>query len=161
MWGQENSDKDKGVSQPNANAVVKSQPKTGYNTLIGEGTELKGDLLFAGSLHIDGVVKGNVVAEENTDAVLTLSEHGMVEGEVRAPTMVLNGTVNGDVHSRERIELTSRARITGNIHYNLIEMAIGAEVNGQLVHRTETLKPVLAVDREADALRQGQRNKQG
>ncbi|WJW75134.1 polymer-forming cytoskeletal protein [Thiohalobacter sp. IOR34] len=104
------------------------------DTLVGQQTELVGDLCFSGGLHVDGTIRGNVVAAEGDDAVLMLSEHGRIEGEVRVPNIILNGTVLGDVHAAERIELAPRARVTGNVFYQMIEMAMGAEVNGRLVH---------------------------
>lgn len=105
------------------------------DTLIGQHTEITGDVRFSGGLHVDGVIKGNVIATSEADAVLILSEHGRIEGEIIVPNIVLNGTVTGDVHASERIELAAKARVTGNVHYNLFEMAMGAEVNGNLVHR--------------------------
>ena len=111
-------------------------------TLVGAGSTLRGDLEFNGGLHIEGRIVGNVMAEEGSDAMLTLSEQGVIEGEVRVSTMVLNGTVNGDVHASGRIELASRARVNGDVYYNLIEMAMGAEVNGKLVHVTEEMPVV-------------------
>jgi cytoskeletal protein CcmA (bactofilin family) len=50
---------------------------------------------------------------------------------------VLNGTVIGDVHANERIELTASAKVTGNVYYTLIEMTTGAEVNGSLIYQGE------------------------
>ncbi len=105
------------------------------DTVIGEQTRLEGDIHFAGGLHIDGTVKGNIIAEPNAENVLTVSEKGRIEGDVKVPNLVLNGAVEGDVHASERVELASHAKVTGNVYYNLIEMAIGAEVNGNLVHR--------------------------
>ena len=93
---------------------------------------------------MDGKIKGNVIADVGSDAVLTLSEQGSIEGEVRVPDVILKGTVRGDVHAAERVELAARARVTGNVYYHLIEMAMGAEVNGNLVHRGEEVtRPVL------------------
>ena len=69
--------------------------------------------------------------------MLTVSEKGRIEGDVRVPNLILNGAVQGDVYASERVELASHARVTGNVYYNLIEMAMGAEVNGNLVHRAE------------------------
>ena len=91
---------------------------------------------FKDGLHIDGTVKGNVIAEGES-SILTMSEHGRIEGEVRVHNLVLNGEVIGDVHASEHIELAPAARVTGNVYYNLIEMAMGAEVNGNLVHEVE------------------------
>lgn len=107
------------------------------DTLIGQQTEVTGDIAFAGGLHVDGKIHGNVTAADDSGSVLTLSEHGTIEGEVKVPHIVLNGSVAGDVHAAERIELAARAQVTGNVYYNLIEMAMGAEVNGSLVHRSE------------------------
>jgi cytoskeletal protein CcmA (bactofilin family) len=53
------------------------------------------------------------------------------------PHVFLNGTVKGDVRATERIELGPKARVIGNVQYKLIEMAIGAEVNGKLIHESE------------------------
>ena len=108
-----------------------------------------GDVKFAGGLHVDGTIKGNVAAEEDPSSVLTLSETGTIEGEVRVPNVVLNGTVIGDVHARQHIELASNARVTGNVYYSLIEMAMGAEVNGNLVHVAEDVEAPLRLGHEA------------
>lgn len=109
------------------------------DSLIGQNTALRGDIMFSGGLHIDGTVNGNIVATD-PHSQLTLSEYGCVEGEVRVPNVVLNGHVEGDVYASDRIELASEARVNGTVYYNLIEMVIGAEVNGKLVH-CDTGKP--------------------
>ncbi len=113
------------------------------DSLIGQNTEIQGDVVFSGGLHVDGKIHGNVIANDK-DSLLTISDQGIVEGEVRVPNIILNGQVIGDVHAEERIELAAQARVAGNVYYALIEMAIGAEVNGKLVHRSETEKPALA-----------------
>jgi cytoskeletal protein CcmA (bactofilin family) len=121
---------------------------TKVDTIIGQQTRIEGDVHFSGGLHIDGQVKGGVIAEADSTSVLTVSEHGSIEGDVRVPTVILNGKVTGDVRSAERIELAAKARVDGDVYYNLIEMAMGAAVNGSLVHNAETDSSVLAFDRE-------------
>ncbi len=111
------------------------------DTLIGQGTEINGDLVYAGGLHVDGRINGNVVAEEGSSSILILSEFGHIEGEVRVPNIVINGKIVGDVHGSTRVELAPKSRIKGSVYYNLIEMAIGAEVNGALVHQPNDGKP--------------------
>jgi cytoskeletal protein CcmA (bactofilin family) len=107
------------------------------DTLVGQGTEINGDLVFTGGLHVDGTIKGNVEAEPGSTAILILSEFGRIEGEVNVPNMVLNGEIVGDVYGSTRVELAPKSRIKGSVYYNLIEMAIGAEVNGGLVHQPQ------------------------
>jgi len=111
------------------------------DTLIGQGTEITGDLIFAGGLHVDGKINGNVAAEEGSSSILILSEFGHIEGDVRVPNIVINGKIVGDVHGSTRVELAPKSRIKGSVYYNLIEMAIGAEVNGALVHQPNDGKP--------------------
>ncbi len=120
------------------------------DTLIGQGTEINGDLVFSGGLHVDGRIKGNVIAEKGSDALLILSEFGHIEGEVSVPNMVLNGEIIGDVFGSSRVELAPKSRINGSVYYNLIEMAIGAEVNGGLVHESaENFEPKRLEDRSS------------
>ena len=118
------------------------------DTIVGQQTQIEGDVRFSGGLHVDGKIRGNVIAEDGSASVLTISEHGSIEGDVQVPNVILNGSVQGDVRSDERIELAAKARVTGNVYYNLIEMAMGAEVNGNLVHRTESGSSVVNFDRE-------------
>ncbi|MCH7881022.1 MAG: polymer-forming cytoskeletal protein [Proteobacteria bacterium] len=116
------------------------------DTLVGQGTVINGDLIFSGGLHVDGKINGNVIAEEGSSAILILSEYGRIEGEVKVPNMVLNGEIVGDVYGSTRVELAPRSRIKGSVYYNLLEMAIGAEVNGGLVHQPLDAKPQRALE---------------
>lgn len=111
----------------------KSKRSTDLDSLVGANTKLVGDVHFSGGLHIDGTIKGNVIAEGD-DSLVTTSEKGRVEGNVHVHNIVLSGEVVGDVYALKHIELAPNARVTGNVYYNLIEMAGGAEVNGSLIH---------------------------
>ena len=118
------------------------------DTIIGQQTRIEGDLHFGGGLHVDGRVRGNVIAEGDGNSVLTVSEHGNIEGNVQVPRVILNGTVTGNVRSDERIELAAKARVNGDVHYRLIEMAMGAEVNGSLVPQQEASPSVVSFERD-------------
>ncbi len=115
----------------------KRRAHAAIKTLIGSDTRVHGDIHFTGGAHVDGFVKGNIKALDDAAAVLSISEPGTVEGNVHVPHLFLSGTVKGDVTVTERVELGQTARVIGNVQYKLIEMAIGAEVNGKLVHESE------------------------
>lgn len=121
----------------------KQIPHNKVDTLVGANSEVHGDLTFDGHCHVDGLVKGSVSADGEGDSALSISERGTVEGGVAVPYVVLNGLVRGDVVASQRVELGPTARVIGNVYYNLIEMAIGAEINGKLVHRTDGRVPLL------------------
>lgn len=112
----------------------KSAPAASVDTLIGRQTEVLGDVRFTGGLHVDGKVKGKVIASNEKASALSVSEHGSIEGDVRVPNVVLNGAVIGDVHASQKITLAAKARVSGNVYYRVIEMESGAQVNGQMVH---------------------------
>lgn len=123
------------------------------DSLIGENTEITGDVQFTGGLHIDGMVKGNIFAEAGSNSVLSLSDQGRIEGEIHVPYNIIDGTVNGNVYSSEHIELEARSRITGDVYYNLLEISGGAQVSGRLVYTPdrgdeapETEEPVIKDD---------------
>ena len=104
------------------------------DTLIGRQTEILGDVRFSGGLHVDGRIKGKVVSSGDKSASLSVSDVGTIEGDVNVPNIVLNGHVSGDVRATVKVTLASKARVTGNVYYRVIEMESGATVNGQLVH---------------------------
>jgi len=103
--------------------------------LIGAKTRINGDVEFAGGFHLDGYINGNVTGELGAGTVLSVSEQGCVEGSVIAPYVLLNGTVKGDIDAKDRVELGSKARVHGSVHYTVIETAVGAQINGKLIHR--------------------------
>jgi cytoskeletal protein CcmA (bactofilin family) len=121
----------------------KQRRHTVVDTLVGANSKINGDLNFAGGCHIDGIVKGNVSADSDSNSALSVSEDGKIEGGVTVPYVVLHGIVRGDVFATQRVELGPTARVIGNVYYNLIEMAIGAEINGKLVHQPEGQVPLL------------------
>jgi cytoskeletal protein CcmA (bactofilin family) len=111
----------------------RKQTSTRIDTLLGKAAILNGDLEFSGGLHLDGRVNGNVRSNAEDGGALSVSESGFIEGNVAVTNIVMNGTVNGDMHARERLQLGGNARVNGNVHYGVIEMAPGAVITGKLV----------------------------
>ena len=111
----------------------RKQTSTRIDTLLGKAATLHGDLEFAGGLHLDGRVIGNVRSSAQDSGALSVSESGLIEGTVEVTSIVMNGTVNGDMHARERLVLGGKARVNGNVYYGVIEMAPGAVITGKLI----------------------------
>jgi cytoskeletal protein CcmA (bactofilin family) len=103
------------------------------DTLIGPQVVIRGDFHFAGGLYIEGRIIGKVIASNGEAAVVTVAETGVIEGELRAPNVVINGQLVGDAYG-ERVELLSQARVTGNVHYKVVEMIAGSTLTGRLIH---------------------------
>ena len=115
----------------------KQSKNANVGTLIGPKTRINGDVEFTGGLHLDGYINGNVKGDSNQSTFLSVSQQGSIEGSVIAPNVILNGIVKGDIDASARIELGANARVMGNVHYTVIETAVGAQINGKLIHRAD------------------------
>lgn len=113
--------------------VRAASASTTYEGLIGQRMVIDGDVHFSGGLAVDGVVKGSVQVDDQSEGVLVVSQDGTIEGEVHAPQVEVNGTMHGDIIAEERLVLGPTARVHGNIYYKVLEMAAGAQVSGQMV----------------------------
>lgn len=118
----------------------KKQPP--IRSLIGEGMVLHGDVDFNDGLRIDGEVQGDVKAD-SANSILVISENARVHGKVRAGHVIINGEVRGPVHSDELLELQPKARVVGDVRYEVLEMHQGATVDGQLKPLKSADKPAL------------------
>ena len=122
-----------------------SKPQTRIDSLIGAGTTIEGDLNFSGGMRIDGQVNGNVIAAQDKPSTLVLSEQARVNGEVNVTHLVINGVISGSVFASEYMELQSKAKVNGDVHYTTLEIQLGAIVEGRLIHtNTEAQDKVVA-----------------
>ncbi len=121
-----------------------SKPQNRIDSLVGAGTKIEGNVHFTGGLRVDGEIKGNVTADPNKPSTLVLSEHARVEGEIKVTHLVVNGVVMGPVHVAEYLELQSKAKVIGDVHYKTLEIQLGAIVEGKLIHLAEAADKVVA-----------------
>ncbi|HFC92226.1 MAG TPA: polymer-forming cytoskeletal protein [Leucothrix mucor] len=111
---------------------VSEKPK--IETWIGGNVNIVGDISFTGACSIDGLVEGNL-SSDDPESTLILGENGVIIGNAHAANIYANGRIDGNVMASKKVELHPKARINGDLHYNLLEMAVGAGVNGKLMHQ--------------------------
>lgn len=119
-----------------------SKPQNRIDSLIGAGTRIEGNISFTGGLRVDGEIQGNVTATPDQSSTLVVSEHARIEGEIRVAHLVANGSVNGPVFASDSLELQANSRLRGDVHYNTLEMHLGAIVDGRLVHGASETRTV-------------------
>ena len=122
-----------------------SKPQNRIDSLIGAGTRIVGDVHFAGGLRVDGEIDGSIIASPGKPSTLVLSEHARVNGEVNVTHLVVNGEVTGPVNVAEYLELQSKSKVTGDVHYKTLEIQLGAVVEGRLIHLADTSEKVVAL----------------
>lgn len=108
----------------------KAQPP--IKSLIAHGSRVEGNLKFTEGLRVDGEVVGDIRALTDEPSMLVISEAAVVQGEIHADHVIVNGTVRGPIHARELLELQPKAHIEGDVSYRTLEMHQGAVISGQL-----------------------------
>ncbi len=101
----------------------------GEVTVIGQGASLEGTVVSAGSLRIDGQVKGKITAEGD----VTLSPQSQVEADIQAQSVTVEGTFKGNIFARARAELARGGRVDGNVTTKTLIVAEGASFSGQSI----------------------------
>jgi cytoskeletal protein CcmA (bactofilin family) len=111
---------------------------TGHANLVAAGMVIAGDIVFSGSLRIDGEVRGNVSAVDGEPATLVIGLNGSVDGIVEVTHLILHGAVSGRVKAKESVKIHSTARANCDVEYAIAEIQVGAVVQGQFLLRTKS-----------------------
>lgn len=105
----------------------KKDSEVKITTLLGAGSEVKGDFNAEGSVRIDGTINGNVTIT----GTLIIGAGGSVSGNVSAQSVMVGGEILGDITASEKTELTSTAKVLGNISTNVIVIDENAIFQGK------------------------------
>jgi cytoskeletal protein CcmA (bactofilin family) len=96
-------------------------------SVVGPGTRIEGTVVAAGSLRVEGEVKGKITAERE----VTLSPQGRVEANIQAGSIVLAGQVKGNLAAKGDVSLPADSRLDGNIRGHNVD--VGGVVMGDIV----------------------------
>lgn len=88
------------------------------NTLVGNGSFIKGDLKVNGFIRVDGDIDGDL----NTDGAVIISEKARIHGNLVAKSAIIGGIILGDVTAREGVKLLSSSAVIGNIITRKVQM---------------------------------------
>jgi cytoskeletal protein CcmA (bactofilin family) len=101
----------------------------GEITVIGSGARLEGTVVSAGSLRIDGTVKGQI----NADGDVILSPQSKVEADIRAENVSISGRLLGNIIAKGKAELGRGGRIEGDVTSRVLVVHEGAVFSGQSI----------------------------
>jgi cytoskeletal protein CcmA (bactofilin family) len=96
-------------------------------TIVGATAKLEGNVVSAGSLRIDGQVKGQI----NADGDVTLSPKSQVEADIRAQNVSVAGRFKGNILVKGKAHLARGGRIEGNISSKTLVVEEGGVFHGQ------------------------------
>ena len=121
----------KNKNKSNQAAPKATRPKV--DAALNRKLRIAGDVYFSGILHVECTIEGDLISDDE-NSTLILSDAGHIKGSVKSANVMVNGRIDGNVLANNKVELYEKSRINGDLHYNLLEMAVGAGVNGKLVH---------------------------
>ena len=101
--------------------------ETSEVSVVGPGTRIEGTVVAAGSLRVEGEVKGKITAERE----VMLSPQGRVEANIQAASIVAAGQVKGNLAAKGDVSLPADSRLDGNIRAHNVE--VGGVVMGDIV----------------------------
>ena len=101
-------------------------PITNSINIIGQGTEIKGDINIASDMRIDGKLIGNFYSNQK----LVVGASGLIEGTITCKDCDIFGTVTGNLSISEQLTLRPTANIKGDIATNRIVMELDAQFSG-------------------------------
>ena len=103
-----------------------------HHSLLCSATKVIGDIYFSGDFYLEGALKGNIYIEDGKPSKLVVTETGIVEGEIHAANVIINGHVRGAIYSTKHLELAAKSVVEGDVYYQSIEMVKGAQLKGQM-----------------------------
>lgn len=119
------------------------------DSLIGQGTEIVGNVRFKGGLRLEGSVIGDVSIGDEP-GVLMIGPMGSIQGNVHVSHLIVDGTLQGKAYADSMIELRSTARVVGDLHYNSIEMHAGSIFQGHMHSHRELVLVQIGSDQQAE-----------
>lgn len=97
------------------------------STIVGKGTELKGNLKSSASVRVDGKLEGSV----ETSADLIVGEGGLLLANAQAASILVAGEIQGQVRATARLEITSSGRIRGDVETPVLVVNEGGHLDGK------------------------------
>jgi cytoskeletal protein CcmA (bactofilin family) len=117
--------------------VVATRKK--LTAFLDEGSDIEGKYTFTGTVLLNGKFQGEIASPDT----LIIGERGVVNATVRAGTLVVNGELVGNVHASERVELTGKARVFGDLESPIVVLDEGVMFEGHCrMPRTEASEPI-------------------
>jgi cytoskeletal protein CcmA (bactofilin family) len=116
-----------------------------FDTLIGAATKIQGRMVVNKSIRLDGTIEGSIESSTDTQVTVAIGHTGLVNGDVRAHRVLVNGQVDGNIYAREKCELLETSKVKGDIHYGLLGIEHGAEILGLMVKKIEATGEVESV----------------
>ncbi len=117
-----------GMDNPGVSMPASSSSSGGLSAFIDQGSEFEGKLSFKDTVRIDGRFRGEI----SSDNTLIVGESGEIEAAIHSNSVVVSGSVTGDIHAGVKVVLHKTARVMGDVETQCLVIEEGAILNGQV-----------------------------
>jgi cytoskeletal protein CcmA (bactofilin family) len=104
---------------------LKSDQVSGF---LDKGTNVTGELEFAGTLRIDGNFHGSI----STNDMLIIGEHALVHADIKVGDIEIHGQVFGSIDAKRRVEISASGRLRGDIRTPVLSVSPGGVLDGRI-----------------------------
>jgi cytoskeletal protein CcmA (bactofilin family) len=98
-------------------------------TIISEGTRIEGEITFDQVTRVHGTLIGKIKAKEGS--TLILCETAVVEGNIEADTLIIDGYVQGKIEAKNRVVISRTGRVIGTIKTSSLQLEFGSYFEGR------------------------------
>jgi cytoskeletal protein CcmA (bactofilin family) len=157
IWRREDAESGDGVRHEETGGRRMAEQQGGDVTIVGQGAKLEGTVVSAGSLRIDGQVKGQV----NADGDVMLSPQSSVEADIRAQNVSVAGRFKGAIVVKGKAEVSRGGRVDGNITAKTLVVEEGAIFQGQSNMDQQAVSQAAAQNASAQPSKDGRTTPEG
>lgn len=125
-------------------AAREAGTSTGATAVIGRSIQIDGDLRGEEDLRIEGEVSGTIHLKNNS---LTIGTQGSIKADVYAKSVVVDGSMEGDLYGSERVAVRKNAQVTGNITAPRVSLEEGARFKGSIEMDQQAVDAALGTSR--------------
>ncbi len=138
------------LSQAKERTAQASQAASLRQLYLDRDSKIEGKLIFKRSVRVDGQIDGEILAKD-----LIIGESALVTAQIKATSVIVAGTINGDIIASQSIDIRASARISGKLTSPIVVMHEGAAFEGRcamqsekahVVHKSPVVKDELAAE---------------
>ena len=121
----------------NLNKEIKEPIKTikiNSSLIIGEGATIKGEIVEENEITVNGSIDGDIQCKN-----LIVGKTGSIKGKIKADTLYVEGSIEGEINVKELLKLMSSSYVSGKMSYGSLQINEGGKLLGELEFKDKNI----------------------